>query len=329
MSKKRIYTPTDKMSDIICDNYSLLQVMSRFELPLGFGDRTVEEVCKAHQVDCQTFLVVLNFINKGTSRTSVCQEEFSVQALMSYLKNAHHYFLDFQLPTIRRKLLEAIDCSADSEVTLLILRFFDVYVQEVRNHMRYEDTHVFTYVEKLLKGKKDEAYDINMFLRHHDHIDEKLTELKNSIIKYYPAHQNAYRMNAVLFDIFNCEKDLALHTDVEDRLFVPAVLQLEENVKMNKGKMVHDALEGLETEATISEDNLSQREKEIVRLVVRGLSNKEIAEELFISVHTVITHRRNIARKLEIHSPTLLTVYAIVNKLVDISEVKLSLSENT
>jgi regulator of cell morphogenesis and NO signaling len=66
------------MSDIICDNYSLLQVMSRFELPLGFGDRTVEEVCKAHQVDCQTFLVVLNFINKGTSRTSVCQEEFSV-----------------------------------------------------------------------------------------------------------------------------------------------------------------------------------------------------------------------------------------------------------
>jgi regulator of cell morphogenesis and NO signaling len=136
-------------------------------------------------------------------------------------------------------------------------------------------------------------------------------------------------MNAVLFDIFNCEKDLALHTDVEDRLFVPAVLQLEENVKMNKGKMVHEVSEEFATEATISEDNLSQREKEIVRLVVRGLSNKEIAEELFISVHTVITHRRNIARKLEIHSPTLLTVYAIVNKLVDISEVKLSLSENT
>ena len=50
--------------------------------------------------------------------------------------------------------------------------------------------------------------------------------------------------------------------------------------------------------------------------VVKGLSNKEIADHLFISIHTVITHRRNIARKLEIHSPTLLTVYAIVNKLV-------------
>ena len=55
------------------------------------------------------------------------------------------------------------------------------------------------------------------------------------------------------------------------------------------------------------------------------MSNKEIAEHLYISIHTVITHRKNIARKLQIHSPTLLTVYAIVNKLVDVSEVKLSI----
>ena len=325
MSKRKVYTPTDKMSDIICDNYSLLQVMSRFDIPLGFGDASVEEVCQTNQVDCHTFLAVVNFINKGHSRSSLPYVDLSVQALMHYLKNAHHYFLDFQLPTIRRKLLEAIDCSTDGEVTILILKFFDGYVQEVRNHMNYEDAHVFTYVDKLLKGEKDEAYDINMFVRHHHHIDEKLTELKNSIIKYYPVNQNAYRMNSVLFDIFNCEKDLALHTDVEDYLFVPAVLQLEENIKNKKESIVSRVQEETLSEEPASQDNLSQREKEIIRCVVKGLSNKEIAEELFISIHTVITHRRNIARKLEIHSPTLLTVYAIVNKLVDISEVKIGL----
>ena len=325
MSKRKVYTPTDKMSDIICDNYSLLQVMSRFDIPLGFGDASVEEVCQTNQVDCHTFLAVVNFINKGHSRSSLPYVDLSVQALMHYLKNAHHYFLDFQLPTIRRKLLEAIDCSTDGEVTILILKFFDGYVQEVRNHMNYEDAHVFTYVEKLLQGEKDEAYDINMFVRHHHHIDEKLTELKNSIIKYYPVNQNAYRMNSVLFDIFNCEKDLALHTDVEDYLFVPAVLQLEENIKNKKENIVSRVQEETISEEPASQDNLSQREKEIIRCVVKGLSNKEIAEELFISIHTVITHRRNIARKLEIHSPTLLTVYAIVNKLVDISEVKIGL----
>ena len=325
MSKRKVYTPTDKMSDIICDNYSLLQVMSRFDIPLGFGDASVEEVCQTNQVDCHTFLAVVNFINKGHSRSSLPYVDLSVQALMHYLKNAHHYFLDFQLPTIRRKLLEAIDCSTDGEVTILILKFFDGYVQEVRNHMNYEDAHVFTYVDKLLKGEKDEAYDINMFVRHHHHIDEKLTELKNSIIKYYPVNQNAYRMNSVLFDIFNCEKDLALHTDVEDYLFVSAVLQLEENIKNKKESIVSRVQEETISEEQASQDNLSQREKEIIRCVVKGLSNKEIAEELFISIHTVITHRRNIARKLEIHSPTLLTVYAIVNKLVDISEVKIGL----
>lgn len=70
-------------------------------------------------------------------------------------------------------------------------------------------------------------------------------------------------------------------------------------------------------------ESLSNREKEIVSFVVKGFTNKEIADKLFLSVHTVITHRRNIARKLDIHSPTGLTIYAIVNKLVDLGEIRL------
>ena len=69
-------------------------------------------------------------------------------------------------------------------------------------------------------------------------------------------------------------------------------------------------------------DNLSQREKEIVICVVKGMTNKEIAEKLFLSIHTVITHRRNISKKLQIHSAAGLTIYAIVNKLVALSDVK-------
>ncbi|HIX03110.1 MAG TPA: response regulator transcription factor [Candidatus Odoribacter faecigallinarum] len=67
---------------------------------------------------------------------------------------------------------------------------------------------------------------------------------------------------------------------------------------------------------------LSSREKEIVTCVVKGMTNKEIADALFLSTHTVITHRRNIARKLQIHSPAGLTIYAIVNKLVEIQDIK-------
>ncbi len=67
---------------------------------------------------------------------------------------------------------------------------------------------------------------------------------------------------------------------------------------------------------------LSAREKEIIVCVVKGMINKQIADELNISTHTVITHRKNIANKLKIHSPAGLTIYAIVNKLVDLSEIQ-------
>lgn len=75
-------------------------------------------------------------------------------------------------------------------------------------------------------------------------------------------------------------------------------------------------------EETDSQETLSQREKEIVVCVVKGMTNKEIAKSLFLSIHTVITHRRNISKKLQIHSAAGLTIYAIVNKLVELSDVK-------
>lgn len=67
---------------------------------------------------------------------------------------------------------------------------------------------------------------------------------------------------------------------------------------------------------------LSLREKEIVVCVVKGMTNREIADKLFLSTHTVVTHRRNIARKLQIHSASGLTVYAIVNKLVELNDIQ-------
>ena len=77
-----------------------------------------------------------------------------------------------------------------------------------------------------------------------------------------------------------------------------------------------------EEEDLENQDALSQREKEIVICVVKGMTNKEIAEKLFLSIHTVITHRRNISKKLQIHSAAGLTIYAIVNKLVTLNDVR-------
>jgi len=112
---------------------------------------------------------------------------------------------------------------------------------------------------------------------------------------------------------------------------------IDENLLRNYDDVIHiyDSVEQLKTKLEklfdteneeISEDasTLSTREKEIIVCVVKGLTNKEIAQDLFLSTHTVISHRRNIARKLEIHSTAGLTIYAIVNKLVELDEIKRS-----
>lgn len=78
-----------------------------------------------------------------------------------------------------------------------------------------------------------------------------------------------------------------------------------------------------ENKTNPDQEELSDREKDILISVVKGMSNKEIADHHSISIHTVITHRRNIGRKLGIHSASGLTVYAILNKLVDIKEISL------
>lgn len=98
---------------------------------------------------------------------------------------------------------------------------------------------------------------------------------------------------------------------------MPAVEILEERIAISDETEAAEA-NGVEK----GKDALSDREREIVRWVVCGLSNKEIAAQLFISLNTVLTHRKNIARKLDIHSVAGLTIYAIVNKLVDINELK-------
>ena len=67
---------------------------------------------------------------------------------------------------------------------------------------------------------------------------------------------------------------------------------------------------------------LTPREREIIICVVKGMTNKEIAGQLYLSTHTVITHRRNISKKLQIHSPSGLTIYAIMNKLVELEDIK-------
>ena len=315
-----MYEADDKMISLIRDNYDLLQMLGSFGISLGFGDKTVKEICENNNVDTYTFLAVVNFTINGYGDFDA-DDKISVPTLLRYLEACHAYFLDFQLPYIRRELQESLD--ERESLAKLILRFYDEYAHEIRRHMKYEQKTLFPYVESLIEGHPINNYNVDTFSKHHSATDNKLRELKLLIIKYLPLdglHNN--QLTATLHDIYENEAWLRQHAMVEDDIFVPAIRRLEQlnkqsDVTRNISDMVFKAGTGQDPDA------LSDREKDVIISLVQGMSNKEIADHLFISVNTVITHRRNIARKLQIHSPAGLTIYAIVNGLVDISSVKL------
>ena len=274
-------------------------------------------MCEYEGVDTYTFLAVVNFTING-HRNPDDADRVSIPTLMKYLRASHDYYLGFQLPFIRKELSEALD--PDNSVSNLVLKLYDEYARQIQLHMKYEERMVFPYVDNLLDGRVTSGYDIETFSKHHGQTDQKLRELKQIIIKYLPSDGlRNNQLSATLYDIYNNEEWLALHAEVEDHIFIPAIRRLEQRLRQSdvSNKISHMiALSPTNTEA------LSDREKDVIVSLVQGMSNKEIANHLCISVNTVITHRRNIARKLQIHSPAGLTIYAIVNNLVDISTVK-------
>lgn len=280
-----MYSATDKICDLMAHEEDAIQIISRFGLEMGVGEQTIAQACEIHGVHTPTFLSVVNY---KVSKQRALPAEIDVPTLQKYLRNAHTYFLDYRLPLLRQSLVAAIQpANPDSKIPMLILRCYDEFVEEIRTHIEHENAGLF----------EEHAHD-------DQRITDKLTEIKNLIIKYFPG-ASSQQLISVMSDLWHMELDFADHCAIEDDILRPALTHSH----------AHHAHHAAEQET----EELSEREKEVLVQVVKGLSNKEIADVLFISTHTVITHRKNISRKLKIHSVAGLTIYAIVNKLIDLN----------
>jgi len=165
-------------------------------------------------------------------------------------------------------------------------------------------------------------------ITNHEVLQEMLQAWTPDILIINPAFPGSFPLSQ-LKETTGCSnmKCIALVYSVTDSHLLRAfdeqinIYDKQEEVKMKLDRMHLEEM----TEQGENEDEqqtLSIREKEIVVCVVKGMTNREIADKLFLSTHTVITHRRNIARKLQIHSASGLTIYAIVNKLVELSDIQ-------
>ena len=318
---KEMFYPTSRLSEVIEADYRMIQVVCRFGIAMGFGDKTISEACHERGVDVHTFLAVANSVNGHlqSNAKAVSLDLIDVGTLLDYLKRTHSYLIHHQMPRMRRNLLGAIDCSQPGEVVFLLLKYFDMYVAEVRKHVKHEETEVFAYAEELL-NRKTADFEKKTFHRHNDDFVNRLHELINVFLQYCP--QDAGRndaLNDVVYNIYRIEDDISIHCRIEDEMLMPLIHRLERRRPHIAASTATQAASSSATQSPV----LSEREQAIAICVAKGLSNKEIAEQLFLSVNTVTTHRRNIARKLNIHSAAGIAIYCVVRGLLKLEDIKI------
>ena len=303
-----LLSPAMKMADLMNLRPCLPGVLARMGIPFGFGDQTVEEVCRKQGVDPETFLLICNvYAVDGYVPPKEKLRKADLRDVLKYLRLSHTYYMDVALNELA-DALKVLTEPCGEKHKRIIRQFFHEYKDELTKHFEYEEKNVFPYAEAILHHGRltDEDYGEN-----HSHMEEKLADLKSLVMKYLPPECGQQDICRALSCIFSLQEDIARHILVEDGVLVPIV-----------NRRLHVDLEGLDDTPPSEGETLSAREKEILVCVAKGMLNKEIADAENISIHTVITHRKNITHKTGIKTVAGLTVYALLNNLIDINTIE-------
>jgi regulator of cell morphogenesis and NO signaling len=237
-----LITKNNKMGDIILHDHQLLSVLSRFEIKLGFKEKTVEEVCKEYNINTDFFLEIANAFHDKNFFTEKKLKSFSSKLIIDYLIKSHDFYLKKKVPEIE-KLINSIEYDDENIKFLqLVRKFFNEYVLELNQHINREEETVYPYVielENILNDKKitENQYKkiksklILKYKEDHDNIEEKLYDLKNIIIKYLPPPLNSDVCNVIIAKLFRLEEDLNNHSNIENKVMIPSANEMEKEIE--------------------------------------------------------------------------------------------------
>lgn len=225
--RRQVLSAAMKAADLIETDYRLLPILSRLGIRLGFGDISVEQMCLRYGISPELFMLICRVYSLNDYVPS-CEHlsKTDLSDIMSYLHASHAYYSDVAIPRLRSRI-DALMNSCDEVQHRVLARFFADYCTEVDNHFAYEENTVFPYVRAVLSGENIGEYRIETFEDNHGDIDEKLSDLKNIIIKYLPESCPSEIRFEVLHEIFRLEEDLCKHTLIENDVLVPLVQKIE------------------------------------------------------------------------------------------------------
>ncbi|HAR37350.1 MAG: hypothetical protein A2W86_01955 [Bacteroidetes bacterium GWD2_45_23] len=278
------------MADVLARHNELIPVLNRFGIRIGVGERTVQEICLEHHLNPDLILTVLNVYLDDTYLPESSLTLFDAEPIADYFRHTVENYLHALVPNIEVHL-NALIATADNEnkelgmLRMLFLKFKERMTNYLQKNAEYSD----------------------------DFPDDLLHDLKNILIKHLSVEHNQNLSYAVIYSLHAFEKDLSAHNRLRNKVLQPKLNELDSYGIRQLQDTISSEHDHQKEE---SDHQLTNRETEILRLIVKGYLNKEIADELNISHNTVLTHRKNIITKTGIKTVSGLTFYCIRKGLI-------------
>lgn len=232
----------NKLADYIGKYPNLLQFLERLDIELGFGDLSIGEICDKNGIDYYFFTELLNLITKKYQFDPEYIDKFEISLTVRYLKNSHKDYLNTYIPKLKKCLTDLSNEEGDRmRDFMLLFRYFNEYETEFREHLNNEDNSIYPYVMNLSNTYNNDTIDedfiikiqsnvIDDYLRHHDSLDDKLSDLKNLLIKYFKPFKNKELVHTFLKTIYELEEDLTLHELIENQILFRQAKNIEEMI---------------------------------------------------------------------------------------------------
>jgi len=281
------------MADVLAKHNELIPVLNRFGIRLGVGDLTLLELCEAHDLNPDFILTVLNVYLDDSYLPESALALFDTGLIADYFHRTVENYIDVLVPNIEKHLNAFIALSGTESKELEMLRSL---FQKFRDRMT-------GYLKRMAADEDD------------DLPDDLLHDLKSILIKHLSREYNQNLAYATIFSVHSLENDLAAHNRLRNKVLRPKLNELD-HVGIRELQQSISGEHNNHHRNPSGDRSLTNRETEILRLIVQGHTNKEIAEELVISHNTVLTHRKNIIAKTGIKTVSGLTFYCIRNGLI-------------
>ena len=227
-----------KLASIIERDYHLLPVINRFGIKLGFGDLTVEQVCKQNNINQDFFIQIINTFSFEEYFPEEHLIEFTIKEIVNFLLKSHNFFLEYRLAKmeqILKEILKKTDKKDNFKIEIL-QKFFAEFQKELFEHIRYEEKEIFPYILKINLLHKQEITEFNTdlfiddYFKQHCGVENKISDMKKIFIKYLPHSADNFLAFEFIELISDFEKDLEKHQRIEERVLLPKAKKIEQEL---------------------------------------------------------------------------------------------------